>query len=242
MDEYQNIPSLLRSWSKELEANCNRVRSLIGDAHWFLDGKHKELILAEFIEKNLPNGTTQRNGFVLDSLISGKVSGEIDILILSEERRMPIFDNGQFCICLLNDLLGWIHVKTTFSKQEALDLMESNLKLSRLGLDLSKDTYFSAAFFYRVKENVESISDYSAIQTYLDSPNLMPRHICILGTGNIIASTEGLKAIDSGDYAVAVFLADLLSHCGNDVFPDCLTSLLGNIGLEINSLPWKKKQ
>jgi len=37
----------LGSWAAELGARQNRVRMLIGDAHWLSDGHHKEAILRE---------------------------------------------------------------------------------------------------------------------------------------------------------------------------------------------------
>jgi len=38
-----NVHSYLCSWSDELVSRANRVRMLIGDAHWLSDGHHKEL-------------------------------------------------------------------------------------------------------------------------------------------------------------------------------------------------------
>ena len=49
-----NPLSYLAISSQELEARAQRVRTLIGDAHWLSDGNHKEALLREFLRRYLP--------------------------------------------------------------------------------------------------------------------------------------------------------------------------------------------
>ena len=72
----------LRSLADELRAQSQRVRDLIGDAHWLTDGFHKEFLLAEIIRRHLPGSHIAGRGFVVSPSHLEVRSREQDILVV----------------------------------------------------------------------------------------------------------------------------------------------------------------
>jgi len=52
------------SITKELEVVRDRVRNLIGDAHWGEEGRYKEAVLKNVIRRFLPSNLSIGTGFV----------------------------------------------------------------------------------------------------------------------------------------------------------------------------------
>src|SRR5210317_2216194 len=89
-----DFSSYLESWSKELTSRSNRVRNLIGDAHWLSDGHHKEYIIRDFLKRLLPNRIKVTTGFVRPLNLENKCSTEIDVLVLDNHLQPPFFSEG----------------------------------------------------------------------------------------------------------------------------------------------------
>jgi hypothetical protein len=51
-----NPAGYLKSIADELTVQANRVRDLIGNAHWLSDGHHKEYLLTALLQRHLPSG------------------------------------------------------------------------------------------------------------------------------------------------------------------------------------------
>ena len=66
------------SITNELDAVRNRVRDLIGDAHWGEEGRYKEEILKKTLRKFLPNNVSVGTGFVTTV---ADISKQLDIII-----------------------------------------------------------------------------------------------------------------------------------------------------------------
>ena len=75
-------PKYLSSLAKELSSSSDRVRDLIGNAHWLTDGHHKEHLLRSVLARHLPSGMVAARGFVLDPSSEGVCSTEQDILVV----------------------------------------------------------------------------------------------------------------------------------------------------------------
>ena len=75
----QNFNEFYKSLNKELMAVKDRVRSLIGEAHWVKDGEYKEAILKNVISKFLPKKYSMGTGFVING--EKKITQQIDIII-----------------------------------------------------------------------------------------------------------------------------------------------------------------
>ncbi|MEK4963500.1 DUF6602 domain-containing protein [Weizmannia sp. FSL K6-3076] len=63
--------------AKEFEAVKDRVRYLIGSAHWGEEGRYKEVILINFLRRILPNTISVGTGFIKDG---DNVSTQSDVI------------------------------------------------------------------------------------------------------------------------------------------------------------------
>src|SRR5437016_5448329 len=79
------------SLSGELDSQADRVRQLIGDAHWGHDGRHKELLLAELIRRHCPSSVLVSTGFVISPNNLEVRSSEQDILLVNIATEAPLF-------------------------------------------------------------------------------------------------------------------------------------------------------
>ncbi|MDP1980240.1 DUF6602 domain-containing protein [Undibacterium sp.] len=112
-----HLDAYLESWTNELDARSNRVRQLIGDAHWLSDGHHKEIIIKEFLARYLPNHLSISRGFVRPAKSQGHCSPEIDILISDPHKSIPYFSEGGLQIVPPNSVVAVIEVKSSFSRK-----------------------------------------------------------------------------------------------------------------------------
>ena len=81
----QDFLEYRESISHELEIAKNRVRRLIGSAHWLTDGEHKEAVLRKVIRSLSPEMFRIGRGFVCYPR-DGTSSGQLDILVASRMR------------------------------------------------------------------------------------------------------------------------------------------------------------
>lgn len=113
----QNIPSYIKSLSRELEASANRVRDLIGDRHWLSDGHHKERLLAEALRRHIPRRYTVTTGFLLDQQNEEAIrSREQDIMILDLWRHPLLFGTDSLSISYSIAAVACVSVKSKLKK------------------------------------------------------------------------------------------------------------------------------
>ncbi len=115
---------LLESWADELNSRVNRVRLLIGDAHWGEEGTYKEALLRELLREFLPSKYRVSTGFVY--WWDEGVSKQIDIIIWDSTDSTPLVQQGEFAILTQDDVKAIIEVKTTLrpdSLKSALNLL-----------------------------------------------------------------------------------------------------------------------
>ena len=110
------------SITKELEVTKDRVRNLIGDAHWGEEGRYKEEILKSTIRKFLPSNVSVGTGFIKTEL---NISNQIDLIIYDNTQPL-LFSEGDFIITTARNVLGLIEVK---SSQDLTELRETITKL-----------------------------------------------------------------------------------------------------------------
>ncbi|HHI87436.1 MAG TPA: hypothetical protein ENK03_00645, partial [Candidatus Cloacimonetes bacterium] len=68
-----------KSITDELLIVKDRVRKLIGNAHWVTDGRHKESVLKDVIKRFLPKNISVGTGFVISKRAEGfKQTTQID--------------------------------------------------------------------------------------------------------------------------------------------------------------------
>lgn len=114
MNTFQNIQLFQESITKELDIIKNRLRNIIGNAHWGEDGRYKEAILIKTIRNYLPSNVSVGTGFIVaQKSLAGEieVSPQMDILIY--DNSIPvIFKEGDFVIITDDAIKGVIEVKT----------------------------------------------------------------------------------------------------------------------------------
>lgn len=124
---HRNPSEFLASLNQELTSQADRVRNLIGDAHWLSDGEHKESIVSSMLKKVVPSGFTVGNGFAICPVDSHRVSRQLDVIAFDSTRENALFRQSEFSICFIDTLAAAISVKSSFDKDSFLETLE-NLK------------------------------------------------------------------------------------------------------------------
>jgi hypothetical protein len=235
----------LESWAMELHVRADRVRQLIGSAHWLSDGHHKEYILVEFLTRHLPFSLTVGRGFVRAPDPEVPVSGEIDILITDSALHPPWFREGGMTIAPPESVVGQIHVKTGFGRSELTDVIGSIAATTKMCVSGSSQVgIWSGGYFYRQDLTVEGLD--SILKQVLRSQieagiGLECLQCCIAVYGGIVVligvsgSGEGLRVrvLQAGNVATAILMAALCSHLrairGHTGGMDAFSSLLSRV-------------
>lgn len=111
--------------SDELRAVKNRVRNLIGGAHWPSDGAWKESVIRTIVRQYLPTSMTVGSGFVITP---DGVSTQIDLLVCDDSAPV-LFRDGDFVIATADCVRAIVEVKTSLDGQ---DIHTALSKLNRL--------------------------------------------------------------------------------------------------------------
>lgn len=114
--------------SKELRAVQNRIRNLIGDAHWPSDGAWKESALRAVLRRYLPPSFTVGSGFILTA---DGISTQIDILICDDSAPI-LFRDGDFIISTADCVRAAIEVKTRLTRSQLVEALRKLNDLSSL--------------------------------------------------------------------------------------------------------------
>lgn len=141
---HDSILQFHESIAKEFKALKDRVRNLIGDAHWGEEGRYKEAVLRNVINRFLPRDISLGTGFILTKAEDGNrliVSSQIDIIVY--QNTIPvIFKEGEFIITTPDNVLGIIEVKTRIdmrNMKKTIDKFEENGKLIQRSRKLVKE-------------------------------------------------------------------------------------------------------
>lgn len=112
---------LLMSLAGELEAQVDRVRMLIGGAHWGEDGSFKEVLVRQLLREQIPERFAVGTGFI--HWAAGVVSGQVDVLIWDRMGPAPYLRKGEFVIVAPECVAAIIEVKTTLTRQSLREAM-----------------------------------------------------------------------------------------------------------------------
>lgn len=124
--------SYLRSLSLEIQSRANRVRHLIGDAHFLTDGHHKEYVLQSMLEKFLPHGVICARGFVVRDDSLSVVSKEQDLLLVDTRRCAPLFYESGVVVTFPENVRAAVSVKSTLSSTSLLDSINGLNSIPRI--------------------------------------------------------------------------------------------------------------
>lgn len=224
-----NVQSYLHSWSNEIDARANRVRQLIGDAHWLSDGHHKESLLREFLSRYLPKDCSISRGFVKTTRDLNLCSPEVDILIADPRLNPPFFFEGDLQIVDSSAVIAQIEVKTKLSKQTLTDALLNVCRTQSLIGDYSDTQHIWKGIFFftsgteRPLESLLDIIETSLAKVTADVSKLAPsvnvisptciatldRHCCFLQQTSY--RTFDVKLFELGALSFPCAFADMFS-------------------------------
>ncbi|WP_085508984.1 DUF6602 domain-containing protein [Thalassobacillus devorans] len=117
------IEEFQKTISRELIAIKDRVRKLIGDAHWGEEGRYKESILKNVISRFLPRNLSLGTGFIVSMKRKEvKRSGQIDIIIYDNSYPL-LFSEGDFIVTTPDSVRALIEVKTSVSSGDIIPII-----------------------------------------------------------------------------------------------------------------------
>ncbi|WP_457572748.1 DUF6602 domain-containing protein [Desulfolithobacter sp.] len=151
-----SIRQFQESITQELNVVKNRVRNLIGDAHWGEEGRYKEAILKNIIRKFLPNNLSVGTGFILNNNNQQDISRQLDIIIY--ENSLPVlFSEGDFIVTTLKNVRGIIEVKSKITPNTISDVIEQfdNSIESIRGI-IKQRRMFLGVFSFEFEGNIEN--------------------------------------------------------------------------------------
>lgn len=122
-----NVIEHFRDLSAELKSVKNRIRRLIGNAHWPTDGAWKESVIRTVIRGYLPSTFSVGSGFILTP---DGPSTQIDILIFDDSAPV-IFRDGDFVIVPADCVRAVIEVKTSLNRNRLHEALHRLNSISR---------------------------------------------------------------------------------------------------------------
>jgi len=142
----RSLPKYYQSFSKELEVTKDRVRNIIGSAHWISDGTHKEAILQDVLKRFIPQKYAISSGFILSN--DGETcSKQLDIIIYDQASPV-LFNSSNFVIIPAQYVRAVIEVKTSLSTvSKLIDALE-NLYTIQSIMDKSSDNVYFGIFSF----------------------------------------------------------------------------------------------
>lgn len=107
------------SITQELDSIKNRVRNLIGSAHWGEEGRFKEVVLKNILRRFLPSNLSVGTGFILKATGNNDdeniLSSQLDIIIYDNTKPL-LFSEGDFVITTTSNVRGILEVKSTITE------------------------------------------------------------------------------------------------------------------------------
>jgi hypothetical protein len=207
------------SITRELDVIRNRVRDLIGDAHWGEEGRYKEEILKKTLRKFLPNNVSVGSGFV--ATVDG-ISKQLDIIIYDNHQPL-LFSEGDFIITTPSNVLGIIEVKsrlTPTSLREAINKYDQSSEILSQN-NQNERRIFHGLFSFEYQGNIES----QEIDTALSNSQGIVNHISL---GNryfirrwnqiegsqlrpeVVTSSDFYNVYDIEDLSFSYFISNLI--------------------------------
>jgi hypothetical protein len=203
-----------KSIASEINSLQNRVRYLIGDAHWGEDGRYKEAVLRSVIRRFLPSNISLGTGFVIDKQEDDKIaiSKQIDIIVY--DNTYPVlFSESDFVITTPANVRGIIEVKTKINSNPNLKKIISSATYNG---QIIGDDIFNGIFSFEVSNvNIESQSLTEALQFSKGIVN----HISVGQNIFIKYWPDGVKeyhVYEINEFSFTYFISNLLEYLSKD--------------------------
>lgn len=115
------------SITQELDSIKNRVRNLIGNAHWGEKGRFKEAVLKNVLRKFLPSNLSVGTGFILKAVGQNDgdniLSSQLDIIIYDNTKPL-LFSEGDFIITTTSNVRAILEVKSRITANTFLQVVQ----------------------------------------------------------------------------------------------------------------------
>jgi hypothetical protein len=227
-----NLEDFHKSINSEMQAIKNRVRNLIGNAHWGEEGRFKEAILINMISKFLPSDLSIGTGFVIKKDEDDKLltTSQID-LIIYKNTYPTFFKEGNFLILNPEPVVGIIEVKTRIrrssenSLKKILDKSFKNASLIITGKKYghNETSFFNGIFSYKsdiswdiglneYKNHLTEIDENEDVTINILGSNPLVNHICIDENIFLKTQTNELLAFEFDKLAPSYFISNLLDN------------------------------
>lgn len=165
--------SYRQSISNELISQKDRVRDFV--QHFPEDGRYKEIILKNVLEKHLPPTVSIGTGFVMCE--NHKATSQIDIIIY-DNRIPPLFKINDFVIVVKESVVGIIEVKSTIHKKDFKKINEKAHKNGELIVGNSANYIFNGILAYETDINPDCRTLAKPIANALQEYHGQIGHIC----------------------------------------------------------------
>lgn len=214
------VGKYLGSWSSELISRADRVRHLIGDAHWLSDGHHKESLVREVLQRLLPPNLSICRGFVKPPDDEIPCSPENDILVSDPAIHPPFFNEGGLVITPPSNVLALIESKTTYSQGKLVEAIAAQAATVRTlcTYEPRGERRWRGVLFAAVPKSRSLESALKSLGKAVSKVNLKDNLFRAEQLPHCIASYDRLflllSAIDEGRYRVRAFeLGSLAVAC-----------------------------
>ena len=234
MSIQQDLVAYHKSISSDLTSAKDRIRNLIGSAHWLTDGEYKESILRKVIENFAPEVFRIGRGFVCypSSQNTGKkCSTQIDILITSKDKP-TLYKDIDLHLVTADSVKAIIEVKTKLQQgtefQGIVKSLSENVKQIRentksscwAGLFVYESGNITHEYLLRVLQEVANNDQNAVINCVAIGDELFVR---FLENGHLVSSPEKSPIWHSyqlSKLAHSYFVSNLIAHLSLGFLPE----------------------
>jgi hypothetical protein len=176
-----NVQAFQKSITNELYVLKDRVRDLIGDAHWGEEGRFKEAVLKNVLRKFLPKDLSVASGFILKATGTNDddnlLSKQLDIIIY--DNTLPVlFSEGDLIVTTMSTVRAIVEVKSKIragTLHKVITQFEESLASLRSELNEFQESIFTGIFAFDFEGPIAS----TRIDAALLNSQQIVRHISL---------------------------------------------------------------
>lgn len=121
---FRDLSAFFGSTAATILAQGQRVRNVIGDAHWQSDGFYKERLIKKAINEVIPSTFKVGSGFLIYAKDRNKqeyeISNQLDVIVYDDRYITPIFQDDGFVIVMAETAVSVIEVTSSWKNLEKL--------------------------------------------------------------------------------------------------------------------------
>ena len=139
-----NYRDYQKSVAAEFNAYKDRVRNIIDDKHWGMDGHHKEVVLMNYLKRVLPKHLSVGTGFIKTK---DGITTQIDIIVY-DNRYPTLFEEGDFVIAIPESVVGIVEVKSNIRASSLCEIIKKANENGSIICGKTSKTIFNGVFAY----------------------------------------------------------------------------------------------